>query len=357
MTEDLGSEAARLLVDRAWEAYAEGRWQEALSAAGRAAEAATRLDDLVLLVRALSVEGEILNMTGDFAGGLARYTRILALAEDPATSHCLNDDDAARTVASARWNWVACARYITSIPVRDLFGVLDAADRWLDVTGHRDWRASVLSERADVHAALGEWDAAIACANEALLAKLRHPDAAGYNVAAYRHALGEILIDGGRAAEAVPHFRATLDDPRTDLWDQHRSHQGLAECALAAGDLVAAEREMRRAVQRAESLGDDELCNSLGVLARVCQAAGDLTAAWQAAARRLEVAGRIGGHHRPYQAARVAVDIALDRADYATARRLLDDLDVHARAMDAATATTTCAAEVAERRQRLEKLA
>ena len=76
------------------------------------------------------------------------------------------------------------------------------------------------------------------------------------------------------------------------------------------------------AVQLAEALGDDALCTSLGALARACRAGGDLEAAWQAAARRLEAAGRIGDQYRPYQAVLDAVDIALDRGDHAAAGRL-----------------------------------
>jgi len=49
------------------------------------------------------------------------------------------------------------------------------------------------------------------------------------------------------------------------------------------------------------------LCNSLDVLAAACRADRDLDAAWQAATRYLEAAARIGGHHRPYYAARTAL--------------------------------------------------
>jgi tetratricopeptide (TPR) repeat protein len=354
MTQSLDSSAAAgLLVDQAWEAYNAGRFQEALSAAGRAAEAATRLDDQVLLVQALDVEGWALYILGDAAGALARCTQILGMAEDPATRGRLDHPDAARMVARAYWHWVGCARFITSIPLRDLFGVLDAAERWLAATGHRDWRAAILSERARVHAQLGEWDAAVASAQEALAMELHHPDSPGYSLVSCRWSLGDFLIDAGRAAEAVPYFQAVLDDPDSATWDQYRGHEGLARCALAAGDLAAARREARRAVQLAEPLGDDALCTSLGALAGACRAQGDLEAAWQAAACRLEAAVRIGGHYRPWQATLGAVDIALDRADHATARQLLDDLDIHAEAMDTATGSTTHTTKAASRRQRL----
>ena len=84
---------------------------------------------------------------------------------------------------------------------------------------------------------------------------------------------------------------------------------------------------------------------------------GDLEAAWQAATRYLEAAGRVGGHHRPYYAARTAVDIALDRSDLPAAKRLLGELHEHAAALDAATGTTRYTGETARCHQRLADLA
>ena len=145
MADDLGPAAAGLLVDQSDAAYGEGRYGEAAAAAGRAVQAARHLDDLVLLVRALRMEAAALSMLGDDAAALARFTEILGLAQDPANSARLDHPDAADAIARAHWDWVECARFLTSIPVRDLFGVLDAADRWLAATGHRHWRAAVLS--------------------------------------------------------------------------------------------------------------------------------------------------------------------------------------------------------------------
>jgi tetratricopeptide (TPR) repeat protein len=357
MTESAGVRAAGLLVDQAWAAYAAGRYREAVAAASRAAAAAGQLDDPVLLVRALDVEASALMLMGDDQAALARYTRILGLAEDPASRGRLDDPQAARAVASAHWNWVGCARFVTGIPVRELFGVLDAAERWLAATGHLDWRASILSERADVHRRLGEHDAAVAAAEEALAIGLRHPAAPGFTLNGLRFSLGDILGDAGRAAEAEPHYRAVLDDPAAIAWVRYAAHEGLARCALAAGDPAAARREARAAVLLAEPLGDNALCTSLEALAAACRAGGDLDAAWQAATRYLEAAGRIGGHYRPYYAARTAADIALDRGDLDTARQLLAELDEHAKALDTDTATTTWTSETARRHQRLADLA
>ena len=357
MGEGLGAWAAGLLVDEAWDAYREGRFQQALAAADRAIEAAGQLDDPVLLVRALRIEATTLHLMGDNAAALARYTRIMGLAEDPATSGRLDDPNAAEAVADAYWGWVASARRVTGIPVRELFQVLDAGERWLAATGHRDWRASILSERALVHRMLGERGAAIAAAEEALAVAVQHPDAPGAVLNAHRFQLGDVLQEAGRAAEAAQHYQAILDDPGAAPWDRHVAHQGLAWCALDAGDPATARREARAAVLLAEPLGDEALCPDLDVMAEACRADGDLEAAWQATTRYLEAAGRIGGHYRPYYAARTAVDIALDRSDLPAAKRLLGDLDEHAAALDAATGTTRYTGETARRHQRLADLA
>ena len=357
MGEGLGAWAAGLLVDEAWDAYREGRFQQALAAADRAIEAAGQLDDPVLLVRALRIEATTLHLMGDNAAALARYTRIMGLAEDPATSGRLDDPNAAEAVADAYWGWVASARRVTGIPVRELFQVLDAGERWLAATGHRDWRASILSERALVHRMLGERGAAIAAAEEALAVAVQHPDAPGAVLNAHRFQLGDVLQEAGRAAEAAQHYQAILDDPGAAPWDRHVAHQGLAWCALDAGDPATARREARAAVLLAEPLGDEALCPDLDVMAEACRTDGDLEAAWQATTRYLEAAGRIGGHYRPYYAARTAVDIALDRSDLPTAKRLLGDLDEHAAALDAATGTTRYTGETARRHQRLADLA
>jgi len=356
VAEDGGAWAAGLLVDEAWAAYREGRYQHAVAAAGRAVAAGEQLDDPVLLVRALEAEAAALRLTGDFTAALARHTRVLGLAEDPATASRLDHPPAVRAVAGAHWGWVVCARFLTGIPVRELFGVLDAADRWLAATGHTDWRAAVLSERGSVYQSLGEMDAAIAAAEEALALAIQHPDAPGYTLGAYRYQLGYVLRAAGRATEAAPHYQAILDDPAAGPWDRRAAHMGLARCALTAGDPVSGRREARTAVSLAEPLGDDALSGSLDVLAAACRADGDLEAAWQAATRHLEAAGRVGGHNSPYYAVRAAVDIALDRADLAAAKRLLGELDEHAAALDATTGTTTRTSETAQRHQRLTGL-
>jgi tetratricopeptide (TPR) repeat protein len=356
MADGQGVWAAGLLVDEAWTAYGEGRYQEALAAASRAVEAAGQLDDLVLLARALRVEASTLRLMGDPAAALARYTQILAMADDPATSSRLDHRDAAEAIASAYSSWAESARYLTGIPVRELFGVLEAGERWLTATGHRDWRASLLLQRALVHNRLGEHDAAVAAAEEALAVAIQHPDAPGTTLNSFRFTLGDILRSAGRAAEAAAHYQAVLDDPGAAPYELSSAHEGLAWCALEAGDAAAARRQARSAVLLAEPLGDQAMCNPLDVLARACRGDGDLDAAWQAAIRHLEAAGRIGGHYRPYFAARTAFDIALDRGDQATARRLLGELGEHAAVLDPTTGDTTYTSEAEQRRRQLASL-
>jgi tetratricopeptide (TPR) repeat protein len=357
MAEDASARAAELLIDEAWRNHEEDRYQAAVAAASRAVEAARLLDDPVLLVRALWVEASALQMTGDYQAALAGFTRILGLAEDPATSGRLDDPQAARAVASAHWNWVESARFVTGIPVRELFRVLDAAERWLAAAGHRDWRAAVLCQRAETHQWLGEDDAAVAAAEEALAVAVQHPDAPGYSLGTYRLSLGDNLRDAGRAAEAVPQYQAVLADPGTSPWNRSTAHEGLAWCALAADEPETARREADLAVLLSEPLGDNALCASFGVLAAACLAGKDLEAAQQAAVRLLEAARRSGGHYLKYHAARTAVDVALDRGDLTAAERLLLEMEEHAAALDASAGDTTMTDEAAQLRRRLGDMA
>lgn len=355
MTAEVSAEAADRLVSQAWLAYGSDRYRDAAAAAAQAADMAGQLDDPVLLVRALRIGATAQSLLGDGAAALTCYTQILGLAEDPATRGRLEGPSATEAVAVAYWSWVRCARSLPGISVPELHEVLDAAERWLSAAGHRDWRASVLFERAFTFEMLGDRAAAVAAAEEALAVALQYPDAPGYALAGFRFGLGDFLRAAGRPTEAVPHYRAVLDDASASGWDRSAAHEGLARCALTAGDLTTALREAR--AMSGASLGDEALCTSLDVLAEVHRAAGDNDAAWQAATEYLAAAGRIGGHYRPYFATRLAVDVALDRGDLAAAGRLLAGLGEHARALDASTSTTRWTGETAKRQQRLAEAA
>ena len=357
MSEDPASRAAALLIDESWDAYREGRYPRALDAAQRAVEAAELTGDLVALVRALRAEGSVLQIQGDHAAALVRFTRILSLAEDRSTAGKLDDNRAAWAVADAYASWVDSARVLTTIGVRDLFGVLDAGEQFLTATGHRDWRSDLVLARAFVHRSLDELDTAISLAREALALKLAHRETPSWMLGSYQFNLGDMLCEAGRSAEAQPYYQAILDDPDSGRWDQRIAHTGLASCALAAGDTEAALAQARIATALAEPLGDNALCTSLHVLTRACRASGDLDAAWQSATRNLDAARRIGSQFRRYYATRMATDVALDRSDLDAARPLLAELDVLAAAMDTATGLRRCTDEATARHLRLGQVA
>jgi len=349
-----GARAVQVLIDEAWTAHGEDRYARAADAGGRAVQVAEALDDPGLLVRALVAEAAPLMMLGDNAAALVRYTRVLGLANDPGQADALSGPQTARAIARAYLNWVTCARFLTGIGWRDLFGVLDAADRWVTATGHRDWRCGILLQRAMLHHRLGERDAAVAAGQEALA--VYSPDAAGFTLGTYRSQLGDFLRAAGRHDEARPLYQAILDDPDTGSYERKLAHQGLAWCALDSGDPAAARRHAEAGVRLGEPLGDDVLCPALEVLVAACRATSDLEGAWQAATRHLDAAVRVGGHLRPYFAIRGVVDVALDRGDLPAARRLLADLDTHAAALDTTATGTTYTDETTRRHQRLAEL-
>src|SRR4029453_3545724 len=103
------------------------------------------------------------------------------LVEDPATSHRLDQPKTAEAIFRAYKDWVGSALFLSGIPRRQLFEVLDAADRWLTATGHHPWGSSILLARAVIHNRLRELDAAVAAAEEALAAY--QPDTPGTDLA------------------------------------------------------------------------------------------------------------------------------------------------------------------------------
>jgi tetratricopeptide (TPR) repeat protein len=349
-----GARAIELLLDKAWEAVREGRCRPAVAAARWAVLAAEDLDDPALLVRALAAEADSLRLLGNHPAALARYSKVLALANDPALAGRLAGESAAWAVAQAHMNWVECGRFVTEISTRELFRVIDAALQWLTATGRQDWRAGVLLQRASVHRWLGELDAAVAAAQDSLAAHC--PGVPGYTRATHRFELGDIRCEMGRHDQARPQYEAILDDPEANSYDRVAAHVGLARCAVVGADLDAGRRHAVAAMRLAEPLGDPVICQAVEALVAVCQASGDLDGAWQAATRGLKAAGRVGGHYRLFHATRVAVDVALDCGDVETARRLLADLDGHAVALDRSDGTGAWAREVARRRERLAQL-
>jgi tetratricopeptide (TPR) repeat protein len=352
VTEQAGAGVAGLLIDEAWAAHGQGRYGTARAAATRAVQVAQELDDPVLLVRALSVEATALRMQGDDTAALARYTRILGLTEDSATRSRLEDPGAAWAVAQAHMDWVESAAFAGGVPVRALFGVLDAGEDYLRAAGRPQWRAGLLLARAQTHQRLEEWDAAVGFAEEALA--VYREGAPGYTRANHRNSLGDILLGAGRAGEAERYYQAVLDDPDTgNPRDRKMALEGLAWCALVREDPAAARRNALAAVREAEPLGDESLDAALEVAVEVHRAAGDLDAAAAAAARRLEAARRLGGHLVLFSAVQSAADVALDRGDLDQARELLAELGGHCQALSADDATTRWAAGLAKLRERL----
>jgi hypothetical protein len=287
-----------------------------------------------------------------------RYARVralagkLGLADRPATGRRLGDPYVVWAVTRAYTSLVAAARFMSGIQHHELFGMLDEADAWLDATGHRDWRAVVLLERARLHRRLGQAGAAVSVAEEAL-ARYRR-DVPGYSLAAYRIARGDTLRGAGQHIDAQTYYEAVVVDTSagTTSYDRANAHAGLARCAVAAGDPGTARWHAEKAVKLAESLGDDALCSALDSLVVACHTDRDLDAAWRAATRQLEAARRVGDDFWPYYACRAAIDVAIDRCDLGTARTLLAELERHAVAMDKASGSIDYTTEAAGRRQR-----
>src|ERR1039457_4849722 len=351
MPTPLGSKVAELFIDVARDANAESRYPQALAAAERAILTAERLDDPVLLVRALNQQECALRLLGDYPAALVRSGRILAMAEDPAARDELSHSAAATAIADAYVAWAAAARMDQRAAPPDLLGVLDDADRWLTATGHFDWRAGVLLQRAEIHSDLGDTAMAVDLAQEALAAY--SPDGPGFSLACYHNCLGRVLSAAGRYSKAVRHFQASLDVAASSPFDRVVAHAGLADAALRPGRVERAPRHAEAAVTLGESCGDNAAGLSLAALVRVRRATRDWDGAWDAATRRLAVARRSGGHAQRYEATRTVVEVALDRGDLPAAGRFLADLSHHADVLDKAQGQTKLAAETAQLERRI----
>jgi tetratricopeptide (TPR) repeat protein len=340
-----------LFLAEAETASDEGRFAQALAATGRAISAAEQAGDALLVVRALDAERRILRSSDDHGGALVRSTRILAMAEDPATRDVLDGPTATRAIANAYLEFAFSGRMHGGMSLRELLKVLDAADAFMTATGHRDWRAGVLMERAEIHSALGDKATALTLAQAAVAAY--QPTTPGFSAASYRNCLGSFLADVGRNEEAAGHFEAVLADQAAQIIDRMVARNHLARAALDAGDNATAARHAQAAIDLAEGYSGSAVYGSWGLLARARLAAGEHDAAWQAAEAGLAAAQRAGGHSMLYYATRSAFDVAFGRSDIPGAIGLVEELAGHAAALDQAQGRTTLTREAASRRRRL----
>jgi tetratricopeptide (TPR) repeat protein len=329
-------------------ALQEGRYSDAQRSADRAIQAAEKIGNPELLVRALLEEQTALRMAGDFGAAMVRSTRILAMAEDPATRDAFNHRPLARAVSHAYTDWIAAARMDSRNNLKQMLKLLDVADRWLSATGHSDWRSSVLLQRAAILSRLDNEEKAISLAQEALATySIGSP---GYSLASHHAVLGRLLAQDDRHSEARRHFQAILDDPAADANARVSGYIGLTYCALDADQPREATRYAEMAVSLAENCSEDETAFALDGLVRALRKTGDRDGAWSAATREFELAQRTG-RYRLYYAVKSMVDVALDRGDLEMALKLIEDLDEHAAALDAAQGSSKFSRGVARRRR------
>ena len=268
-----GHAAVELLITESRTATEESRYRTAQDAADRAVAGAEQLGDAVLLVRAIAQQQLALRMAGDYTGALVCCTRILAMAEDPSTREALSTEAAAATIARAYMYWVTSARTDARADLRELLAMLDTAERWLISTGHGHWRSGVLSERSDIHRALGDREQALACAQEALARYA--PGIPGFSLSVYRWSVGRLLSEAGRHEEAEDYLQAVLDDPDSPRLDQVTANVWLAYNAVDDGRPADAARAAAGAVEIAELCGDDAMTTALDAQCFVLRRARD----------------------------------------------------------------------------------
>jgi tetratricopeptide (TPR) repeat protein len=346
-----GQTAVELLINESRTATEESRYRTAQDAADRAVAGAEQLGDAVLLVRAIAQQQLALRMAGDYTGALVCCTRILAMANDPATRGALSTEAAAATIARAYMYWVTSARTDARGDLRELLAMLDTAERWLISTGHGHWRSGVLSERSDIHRALDDREQALACAQEALARYA--PGTPGFSLAVYRWSVGRLLSEAGRHAEAEGYLQAVLDDPDSPRLDRVTAHVWLAYNAVDDGRPGDAARAAAGAVELAGLCGDDAMTTALDAQCFVLRRAKDWDGARTAAQRHLAAARRAGGRTRVYHALDSLAWTAAGSDDFGQLRDLLPELGQLARTLDEAQGVSWRAERTGRLRERL----
>lgn len=346
-----GHAAVELLITESRTATEESRYRTAQDAADRAVAGAEQLGDAVLLVRAIAQQQLALRMAGDYTGALVCCTRILAMAEDPGTRAALSTEAAAATIARAYMYWVTSARTDARADLRELLAMLDTAERWLISTGHGHWRSGVLSERSDIHRALGDREQALACAQEALARYA--PGIPGFSLSVYRWSVGRLLSEAGRHQEAEGYLQAVLDDPDSPRLDRVTAHVWLAYNAVDDGRPADAARAAAGAVEIAERCGDDAMTTALDAQCFVLRRAQDWAGAQAAAERHLAAARRAGGRARVYHALDSMAWTAAGSDDFGLLRGLLPELSQLARTLDEAQGVSWRTERTGRLRERL----
>lgn len=339
--------AVELLIAEAGSFYRQGRYGEALRAAERAREGAQGVASLRLEIRATHSEELSLRMLGDKAAALARISWILAVAADPARRAEMARAGVELQVASAYMDWVEAARFLPEMEAEKLLAVLDAGEAYVRGIGKPAWRAGLLILRSQVLDDLGRLEAAIAAAEEGLDLEARDGTGPGAPLATHRWALGDLLRRANRHGEATRHYEAVLAEDRSAPFARKVAHEGLARCALAAGEPAEARRHAGEAVQLAEAMGDNVLQPALGALIDACLAQPDLPAARAASDRMLEGARRLDSGYRLYFALRNAAEVALAEKDAARGRVLLGEARPYAEAFDRSRTGTVFRDEIA----------
>lgn len=332
--------ALELLLDEARQLYEGGRFAEALRTAEVAREAAKRCGDLALEVQAVGREANALAMLGCAADAFARNSWIVGVAREPLNRSLFADDALASFVSNAHLACVDAALRLPSVPVHELFKVLDAGESFVLARGKPTWRAGLLAMRARVLAERGSLAAALPLAEEAVVTSAQDPDAPGVSLGSQRTNLGNLLRRAGRFGDARRQYEIVLGDPDSSPRGRFEALRGLVNCSIAEGDAQRAADFAREALHLAEPMGQQAMSEALEELVAACLAQGDFGAARDAAARRLLLARDIGKADDLFFALHRSAAVALLEDQGVAATGFLNEAEEHAAAMDRARGGT-----------------
>jgi tetratricopeptide (TPR) repeat protein len=311
----------------------EGRFEESSIAAEGAVARSRALGSMGLEARATRYVSFALAHRGRVSEAMARLEAVMRHFERRESSPELHDALVAAAIFHMHLDWVSFAGCERAVPPAVSFGVLDRAESLLGVVGVGP-RYALMSVRASLLAQQGKLAEAAQLHEAAILV---FEPTAGYTLSTCRQQYADCLMQLARYESAEVQYTAIACDLGATARDKKSAYVGLAQCALARGDLAKALACAEEAVNVAARLGDDASCAALRVLVKALEANGESAHAIAAAERHVEIARRTSSKTRLYHALIGHADLAARLGDVDAARVSLDDALRVAEEIDART--------------------
>lgn len=316
MSDDREIRRGILALERqADEAYRLAQYEAAESLYSEAARLADAHADWPLRIRLHFWLAWSRQMQPRYEAAMTTYAWLISLAHDPEAAPAIaGDEGSLRLLAQSYPNLASCGRFLTSLSLDRLHGVLDDGEAFLREIDHPEWvheiryiRGSLLRDAGRYAEARQEIEASVAL-------KRRTSDTVGYTLNGRLCSLGDTLRRLGDHRAAAVAYREVWDGDRSGPYERVWAAQGLAYAEWGVGNLVGAEHRANAAVAGASQMESATIrSTSYEVLVDVLLAAGKVAGLSSAAAGKWRWGRRGSGYDHfyvPYQLARVRMALA-----------------------------------------------